>query len=138
MFKERNWLQLRLCHDLEVTHALIVPKLARGTSNLVGQFTNHARPARVSSSRNALLPDLRLVVLIVHKTAVEMVKWLKPEALLAQNIFLEPPWQNFGDLIVHVSPGGYRKDVVELFQGSLFGLWDPKEDHDERRHVERT
>lgn len=49
---------------------------------------------------------------------------------------LKEPGQPGAGLVGHVTAGGHGKDVIQLFQSPLLGLWEPEEDHDQRDDVQ--
>lgn len=69
---------------------------------------------------------------------VELVQWLQVRILLTEDIALDPPWENLEHLVSHMLACGDSKDVIEFFKGTLLGLGNPDEDHDEGYNVEST
>ncbi len=51
--------------------------------------------------------------------------------LLTEDIALDPPREDLEHLVSHMLACGDSKDVIEFFKGTLLGLRDPDEDHDE-------
>lgn len=68
---------------------------------------------------------------------VEVVEGFQLD-ILAEDVPLEPPGQDLEALVVHVDTSGHSEDVVKLLQGSLLGLGNPQEDHDQCRHVQAS
>ena len=59
--------------------------------------------------------------------SVELVQHWLGQALLAENVRLEPPGQVLANLVLHVGAGGNGEDVVQLFESTLFRLGQPQE-----------
>ena len=53
---------------------------------------------------------------------LELVELRGSEALLAENILLEPPWQDGEELVVHVRACWDGEDVVEFYRMSVNGI----------------
>jgi hypothetical protein len=82
---------------------------------LVDHFADETRSALVSASRNALPSDFLLVLLVIRKFLVKLIERFELGGLLQEHVSLEPPRENLGDLVVHMSSSGYSEDVIELF-----------------------
>lgn len=80
----------------------------------------------------------RVVLAGAHGDRLEVVQRAASGALLEEHPALEPPGDGLGDLILHEGSDGDSEDPVELFQGTLHGLGDPEEDHDEGDNVEAS
>jgi hypothetical protein len=66
---------------------------------------------------------------------IELVKGLKASVLLKENITLDPPRKDLSELVPHVGAGRDSEYVIEFFKGSLLGLGDPEEDHNQSDNV---
>jgi len=62
--------------------------------------------------------------------AVHLVQGLERGRLLPQDVPPEPPGRGLSGLVGHELAAGDGEDVVEFFEGALFGLRDEEEDHD--------
>jgi hypothetical protein len=58
---------------------------------------------------------------------VELVQYRLCEALLAEDVRLDPPRQVGTGLVLHVRASRNSKDVVKLLQGTLLCLRHPQE-----------
>lgn len=76
------------------------------------------------------LIDAGLVV-----SRVEVIEGFEDGVLAAEDPALDEVWEGLGQLVVHVGASGHGEDVVQLFEGALFGLGHPQEDHDESDDV---
>jgi len=72
------------------------------------------------STNNAPRPLLRRNMLI------KLVQ-LRALDLLAEDVALDEPGQHSTGLVLHVGARGHGEDVVEFFEGALFGLGHPVE-----------
>lgn len=72
-------------------------------------------------------------VLVV--VVLEVVEGFEDGVLLHEDPAVEPPWEGLEALVVHVCAGRDGEDVIELFEGALFGFRHPEEDHHEGHDV---
>jgi hypothetical protein len=72
------------------------------------------------------------------QTIIETIQRLQLGILLAQRMILKPPWQCLGYLVMVCgeSPHRHRKDILELLERPLFGLWYEEENHYEYQDIE--
>ncbi|KAK5632845.1 hypothetical protein RRF57_008559 [Xylaria bambusicola] len=67
-----------------------------------------------------------------------VVERLKCGALLEENPSLEPPRDDFGNLVVNELAGRDSEYIVELLECALLGLRNQEEDHEEGQDVEAS
>ena len=103
-------------HDIEVIKRMTSPRAFRSETLIL-----------VRSNGN---------LLISSNGTVKVVQRLQSRTLLEQHVALDPPWQGFGELVLSVNPRRYSKDVIQLFECSLLGLWYEEENEDQRRQIE--
>lgn len=80
-------------------------------------------------------PLLLLFITLRPLLLLKVIQLLASSILLPQDIPLEPPRQRLRKLVIHVSPRRHAKDVVQLFERTLFRLGQPEEYHDEGEGV---
>jgi len=57
----------------------------------------------------------------------ELVQLGLDQALAAQHVRLEPPWEVLAGLVLHVRARRDGKDVIEFLEGALLGFRKPEE-----------
>lgn len=67
--------------------------------------------------------------------SLEFIKRFEDGIFAEEDPSLDEVWKGLVDLVVHVRAGRDGEDVVQLFQGALFGLRDPEEYHDQGHYV---
>jgi hypothetical protein len=68
--------------------------------------------------------------------SIELEKGFQQGILIPEYPTLEEVGESLGYLILHMNARRDRKDVIELLQGSLFGLGHPEGDHDQSEKVQ--
>jgi hypothetical protein len=69
---------------------------------------------------------------------VKLVQRFQVSILLKEDIALDPPGEDLENLVSHMLACRNSKDVIEFFKGTLLGLGNPDEDHDESYNIEST
>lgn len=67
---------------------------------------------------------------------IEVIKRLKSDISLPQNIAFEPPGESLRGVVLDEYARRYGEDVVEFLESALLGLGHPQEDHDECHNIE--
>lgn len=75
---------------------------------------------------------------MIRQISVKLIQRRTRSVLVEKHPALEPPRQRGADLVTGKGAHGDGEDVVEFFEGALFGLGDPEEDHDESEDVHAT
>lgn len=58
-----------------------------------------------------------------------MVEGFEDRIFAHKDVALDEVGNGFGDLVIDEGAGGDGEDVVEFFEGALFGFRDEEEDH---------
>lgn len=61
--------------------------------------------------------------------SVEFIKRFEDGIFVEEDPTLDKVWKSLVDLVVHVRAGRDGEDIVQLLEGALFGLRNPKKDH---------
>jgi hypothetical protein len=78
------------------------------------------------------------ILQVLLDTFVKVVQRFQLSTPSEEHVALEPPWQPRAGLVRHEMSRWHGEDVIELFEGSLFGFWHEEENHDQGTHVEAT
>lgn len=69
--------------------------------------------------------DARTPLLSFRQVLVKVVQLRARTSIAAEDVALNPPWQDRGQLISHVSSSRDCEDVIQLFEGALLRFWAP-------------
>ncbi len=95
----------------------------------------HVAPTPLLSLRPHPIRGIHSLNSILIRVRIKMIQGLQPSILAEKNPTLDKVGKRFRELIVHVRPGWDSEDIVELFEGALFGFGYPEEDHGEGDYV---
>ena len=112
-------LLLPICLALPSSNIVIIEYTHKQTS----QRKRYQYPRYIHSSRQVKSSQLMPNPLFKHRDRldlIEIIQRLQRHVLSEEHIPLDPVWQERVELIAGVSRGGNGKDVVELFERSLF------------------
>lgn len=70
-------------------------------------------------------------------SSLEVVEWLELGILVSADPAVDEVGKRLLHVVAHVGASGHSEYIVKFFKGSLLGLRDPQEDHDESDNVGR-
>jgi hypothetical protein len=103
----------------------------------IGNLSEASPPGNLAS-RHALATNFLDESIVRRDMAIEGIQSWARFALFAEDVAPDPPRQHAAELMAHKGPRWHCKDVVELFERTLFGFRNEQEDHTKGAYVKSS